>query len=618
MAPCAALAQTPPEPAPTIIVDASTTVAESDSGNDLNTLKNIFQGANAPQDSVQDGVIAPLDQTFRHIGMRRLRILLSDVYCDLDAEKNFGWVSRDGNGIGPFVIDKCEPLDGQIRSAIAYGLTPHVALASSVPESFAQLGPAETWDPPTTMARYKEYAEKLVRHVLKTSFASGATGVVFEISNELDIADAVPVNFNPLDTTRSHWTLKPLGPFSRFLWWIDPATYDITQFPPSPVDPNVWPETYNSYPYIGDVRRVSRGISPIQRIFGEKIELIKNEAAFQLLYPGKTIQYAGPAFSGWSFGLLNHRAQEIPTLEEKFLDDMSQGPFETSLDYFSFHYYGDFQRGVSKLDSAAAKQSSTFAFQTNRIRNKLTALGRTGTKLFLSEWGPTAVEDTSNPDNAWEADINYSHKGAAWSAAFLTEAVASKVVMGSYLIVSDFAGLPPVDSQNNPRLNYEGLPGQASLTHKSVRNGVATYYPKPPTNVFRMFNLMSGTRRAVTLAPAASSNIRAFAASDEYSAGVVVFNYDNKIFDNGFTEPPPEPFKLELNHLPFYDGEVTVKRYLVDRTHSNLAAFLGDPDHPSPYLQLVEEFNAPVQNGRLVLPASSLGLGVMFYNVLSY
>ncbi len=45
-----------PDPASTVIVDASTTVRMSDSGNDLETLQNIFQDANAPQ----DGTIAPM------------------------------------------------------------------------------------------------------------------------------------------------------------------------------------------------------------------------------------------------------------------------------------------------------------------------------------------------------------------------------------------------------------------------------------------------------------------------------------------------------------------------------------------------------------------------------
>jgi hypothetical protein len=70
-----------------------------------------------------------------------------------------------------------------------------------------------------------------------------------------------------------------------------------------------------------------------------------------------------------------------------------------------------------------------------------------------------------------------------------------------------------------------------------------------------MFAMMTGTRRAVMLP--ASSNLGAFAASDDSSAGVVVFNYNST-----FTEAP-EAFSVELNHLPF-DGAVTVSRYLID------------------------------------------------------
>ena len=160
LAPCAALAQTVPEPAPTMIVDAATTVAESDSGNDLLTVKNIYQGANAPA----DGTITPLQETFRDIKMKRLRLLQSDAFCDLDAANMFGSVpfEKHANGnYGPVVAGECYPLRWHIDWATDNGLTLHVALASTLPVSFAQQGPAETWNP-ATKARYGIYAKELV------------------------------------------------------------------------------------------------------------------------------------------------------------------------------------------------------------------------------------------------------------------------------------------------------------------------------------------------------------------------------------------------------------------------------------------------------------------------
>jgi hypothetical protein len=168
--------------------------------------------------------------------------------------------------------------------------------------------------------------------------------------------------------------------------------------------------------------------------------------------------------------------------------------------------------------------------------------------------------------------------------------------MGSYLIIGDAVG-----SQ------LPGSAGQASLTHK---DGNGNYLPKAPANVFKMFAMMTGTRRAVTL-PTASANLGAFAASDANSAGVVIFNYD---YSYAFADTP-QTFSVELDNLPL-NGVVTVQRYLVDANTSNLEAYLNQPGHPDPNLQMVESFPAQVQNGRLSLPSRTLGLGVEFWRVL--
>jgi len=58
-------------------------IVESDSGDDLGTLQNIFQDAKAPQ----DGTIDPMTQIIADLKMKRMRILGADVYCDLDASR---------------------------------------------------------------------------------------------------------------------------------------------------------------------------------------------------------------------------------------------------------------------------------------------------------------------------------------------------------------------------------------------------------------------------------------------------------------------------------------------------------------------------------------------------
>jgi hypothetical protein len=156
--------------------------------------------------------------------------------------------------------------------------------------------------------------------------------------------------------------------------------------------------------------------------------------------------------------------------------------------------------------------------------------------------------------------------------------------------------------------------------HKIVTSArCAIFYPKPVANVFRMFAMMTGKRNATTL-PTSSANLGAFASSDASSAGVVIFNYDTSMFTRPAVDAP-QTFSVELDNLPF-NGIVAVQRYVVDANHSNLAAYLYPPSgqvdpNLQPDLQMVEQFNAQVQNGQLILPARSLGLGVTFWQILA-
>jgi hypothetical protein len=567
--------QLTPAGAASIVVDASSTVAQS-GGDDLATVKNIFQDANAPQ----DGSIDPLKPTISDIGVKRMRILRGDIYCDLDANGNFI----------PVHTGEWDLLTQEIDWAVQNGLSPHMAVGANLPESFVPYGAAETWSQ-AIVDRYKSYALQLVSYIVQRSLNGGATSVIFEVSNEMDIADYQPVGFDssalnatPPQNPLQNASLLPLGPWGRFLWWIDSASYNFYEWPP--VDGN-------SYPYGGDPRRVPRGIAPMQKIWADAIETVKAQYANNPDPSGRTIQIqiAGPASAGFTFLFAEDQVTHAPvaTLDETFLDYMfdpqtALGQFNSSLDYISFHYYGDF---LGQTGSYGQVGSPTMALKyiTGRLSAKLAALGHPNTKFFISEWGPT-TDMTSI--------INYSHLGAAWAAAFLTEAVADNVVMGSYLVMSDAVGTQTT-----------GDPAIASLVGKI--NGVA--YPKPATNVFKMFNMMTGTRNAVSL-PTDRPNLGAFAASDASSAGLVIFNYNST-----FTTTD-ETVDVELDNLAF-NGVVTAERYLVDASTSNLWAYLqpGQPD-PDPTLQQVEQFPAQVINGKLLLPSRTLGAsGVTFWRI---
>jgi hypothetical protein len=278
------------------------------------------------------------------------------------------------------------------------------------------------------------------------------------------------------------------------------------------------------------------------------------------------------------------------------------GQFHARLDGYAFHYYGNAAYPPSSGQAGLPLETITTTAQ-----NKLQSLGRSDVTLFLSEWGPAA----------YDTDVNYSHKGAAWAASFLPEAVKAGVKMGSYLILEDGFGY------SSPSSPGGSTPGQASLLGKFIASdGTVSYYPKPTANVFKMFAQMTGTRRPATVFPVggSTSNLGAFVTSDTSSAHVIAYNYDPHVVfnnDNNSIPETPENVSVELDHLPFPDGNVTVTRYLVDAVTSNFKAFLAAPTDPTknPALQSVETFTAEVANGQLFLPSRTLGLGVTYFQI---
>ncbi|MCP3399285.1 hypothetical protein [Bradyrhizobium sp. CCGB20] len=559
--------------------------------DDLGDLKKIYQSANSPSEQAFD----QFNQIITDTGMKRTRLLLSDIYCDVDQTGNVFGYTQDG----VFHPGDCQPLGWHLQWALDRGLSPHVAVAAFMPPRLVQYGPGESWDPNgPAPALFRKYAEALVRYIAKKSFDGGASSVIFEVSNETDIADSAPENWS--STNPAAYTLKPLGSWGRWLWWMDPAKYVLNQWPPlqSHVMSNADDPTL-SYPYQLDARRLPRQLLPVQKVFSQAIDTIRAELAGNPSYSGKTLEMSGPALVGLSF--LYYPAEHLPTLEEVFLDqtfnplaDTYGAKFNARLDRFSFHYYG------------STDGTGGFAFFDNlvdKVRGKLASLkagnaSMPDVKLFLSEWGPTAYEET---------DVNYSHKGAAWTAAFLSEAVKKKISMGSYLIIGD--------GQGDPRITP--FLGQASLLHKVPHgDNPADYYPKPVANLFKMYNKMSGQRVQAALTGGSDSHLNAFATWDgsNATANIMLYNYDaTRVFGSNTSTEVPEAFSLAVDNLPFSNGPVTVERYLIDANNSNLARFLVDSSR-SPDLQKTT-LTGTVTGGKLTL-SDSLGLGVSLYRVL--
>lgn len=566
------------------------------SGNDdLGDLKRLFQAANMPSEQA----LNQFDQVIADTGLNRTRLLQSDIYCDLDQTGTVFGYTQDG----VFHAGDCYPLAWHLQWALEHRLTPHVAVASYMPPSLAAANVSgESWGN-AAQARFKAYAEALVRYVVLKSFNGGAASVIFEVGNELDIADSTPENFNYTDA--SVYTLKPLGPWGRWLWWMDPQNYVLHQWEPLQTHTLSNAEDRSlSYPYRLDARRLSRALLPVQKIFSDAIAKIRSELAGNFAYRGRTIDIAGPAFTGLSFKYYPLDVPPSPTLEEQFLEQTFNplatpyaGKFYAGYTApgrysFSFHFYGSTD-GTTRF-AVFRQEMATIKAKLASLRQQNPAMP--DVRLFLSEWGPTIDEAT---------DVNYSHRGAAWTAAFLLEALAQHVALGSYLIISD--------GQGDTRL--PSLLGQASLLYKQM-NGEKEpiYYPKPVANLFRMYNKMSGRRVQAVLSPGgSSSNLGSFATWDGAIANVIVSNYDPaRVFGPNTSTDIGEAFTLIVDNL--CDGQVTVERYLIDDQTSNLAAFLNGPGRPDPNLQRTATVRT-VSGGKLILP-DTLKLGVALYRVL--
>ena len=148
------------------------------------------------------------------------------------------------------------------------------AAVAVVPPSFTSFGAAETW-PAAQKARFQAYAYQLVNYIVQQSINAGVPSVVFEVSNEIDIEDSAPQNFNPSNMSQA--TLLPLGPYGRWLWWIDPNSYTMTSWLAANSHP--YSSTGLGYPYNADVRRLDHGYSPVYQIFAQAVDQVSQISA---------------------------------------------------------------------------------------------------------------------------------------------------------------------------------------------------------------------------------------------------------------------------------------------------------------------------------------------------
>jgi xylan 1,4-beta-xylosidase len=146
----------------------------------------------------------------------------------------------------------------------------------------------------------------------------------------------------------------------------------------------------------------------------------------------------------------------------------------------------------------------------------------------------------------------------------------------------------------------------------------------PVLNVFRMFNRMSGQRlqadsdNAVPLDAILRQGVRgkpdvsAFASLDARKLCVLVWHYaDDEV------PGPAAAVALDLGGLPLPEGQVQVRRFLIDETHSDAFAAwqrMGSPARPNPeqYAQLEAAGQLAEAGGASTLTVKNNQAGLQF------
>jgi hypothetical protein len=289
--------------------------------------------------------------------------------------------------------------------------------------------------------------------------------------------------------------------------------------------------------------------------------------------PSRKIRIAGPATGFWTVNYGSGQMWQTQIVQKYAKQNIR-------LDVVSLHQYGG--------------ESATIATNAQAIRQALNASGMSNTEIWVTEWGPSSSEVGQL------GAINASHVGGAWAVTFLLQALKGTITGGSYLEVRDNHGHDTVGSDSDMML--------ASWNHRQNNEE----YPKAIANVFSMVSRMSGTRKMATVTTN-KPNLYALASSDSSSASLIVSNFSyasswatKKAIDNSTAQTVTAGFK----GLPF-NGAVTVDRYLVDATTSNLTHwfFAGKtpPSVSATQLQKVESFSATASGGTVILPARQLG-----------
>ena len=151
----------------TITVDAQSVVSET-GGDDLAGGRNVYSSASTPE---ANGGLDADWELLRTFGMNRMRIInWQEPSCILDGQGN---------------LTPCGRLINTLVHHRKRGLVPHLVVGQWRPEFIP--GPATGWGD-AQWAQYQDFAVKVVRFVARDYEGGGFPEAIFEVSNELDIA----------------------------------------------------------------------------------------------------------------------------------------------------------------------------------------------------------------------------------------------------------------------------------------------------------------------------------------------------------------------------------------------------------------------------------------------
>ena len=292
------------------------------------------------------------------------------------------------------------------------------------------------------------------------------------------------------------------------------------------------------------------------------------------------------------------------------------GKVGTPLDFISFHAKGqpNLVNGMVQMNMGKQLRDIDKGFEIVAAYPTLKKL-----PIIIGESDPegcAACSEDFNPQNAYRNGTMYSSYTAA-----------------SYARKSDLAESRGVNLLGAVTWAFE-FEDQAWF--RGFRDLATNGVDKPVLNVFRMFGMMQGNRVVInqnlgynyslirdSSVRSEKHDINAFAAKDDRSATVMVWNYH----DNNDLSIADAAVAINMSGLP--NGKVLLRHYRIDRQHSNSYEAwkkMGSPKNPDQeQIALLENagqlelLSSPewilVKNGKINLKMDLPVQGVSFYQL---